>query len=359
MISELLRQRALPPLLTLRDGTPVTDPAQLPARRAELLDILSAHCYGRSPAPVPVTGTVEEEEDRYCAGKVLRQSVRLTLTTPNGPWSFPLQLFLPKNRPDAPLFLHIAFRPEYPDRYYPVEEITDNGFATAMFCYQDVTSDDGDFQNSLAGLYVGDRYRRADEWGKIGMWAWAASRALDWLLTREGFDHSRVFVTGHSRLGKTALWCAAQDERFCMGVSNDSGCGGAALERGKNGEHVREITGRFPYWFCPAYRNYAENVRELPFDHHFLRAAAAPRAVYVASAAEDTWADPASEFLSCAAASPAWELFGLPGLVCGEDGLPAAPAQLHGGRVAYHLRPGTHYYGREDWLRQMVYAKTL
>ena len=66
------------------------------------------------------------------------------------------------------------------------------------------------------------------------MWAYGASRVLDYLYTRDDVDASRTSVIGHSRLGKTALWTAAQDERFICAISNDSGYGGAASS--KHGE---------------------------------------------------------------------------------------------------------------------------
>lgn len=49
--------------------------------------------------------------------------------------------------------VYIAFRPNIPDRYLPIEEIIDEDFAVATFCYNDVAADREDnFTEGLAGL---------------------------------------------------------------------------------------------------------------------------------------------------------------------------------------------------------------
>jgi len=144
----------------------------------------------------------------------------------------------------------VNFRDDNPDRYQPTEEIIDNGFAVLTVCYKDVTSDDGDFTNGLAGVLFPDGKRGADDSGKISMWAWAASRLLDYAETlSDKLDLEKSVVCGHSRLGKTALVAAMFDSRFKFSYSNDSGCSGAALARGTTGETVEDICDRFPFWF--------------------------------------------------------------------------------------------------------------
>ena len=204
-------------------------------------------------------------------------------------------------------------------------------------------------------------YRRkydGTDWGKISMWAWGASRVLDYLLTRSEVDSENVAVIGHSRLGKTALWCAAQDERFRFAFSNDSGCAGAALERIKheNAETIESITRVLPYWFCENYHRYAKNVESMPFDQHFLLGAIAPRFLCVGSASLDAWADPYSEQLCCCEASQAWEVNGHMGFVGPKESAHIGDS-FHEGNIGYHLRDGIHFLGRTDWLQYMAFMK--
>jgi len=346
-----LQARKLPPVFP--EGMAA---AQWPAYRKQLIELFSREEYGFTPPPpAQVRAEVITSNEKAWAGKAEQRDIRLAFDTPGGEFSFPVTLVLPKSDRPLPLAVYIAFEPFPCGRYGPIEEIVDNGYALAAFCYNDVTLDDKEAWAStgLAALYD----RAGDDgamWGQIGMWAWAASRVLDHALTLEEIDAGRIFVTGHSRLGKTALWCAAQDERFAGAGVNNSGCSGMAVTRDKRGERVNPITTNHGRWFCGNYKKYVDREDALPMDQHMLAALVAPRLLAVCNAELDTWADPQSEFMSLVEASKAYRLLGAPGLIAPAE-YPPVGAQFFDGRIGYSLRAGTHFMSRHDWGFYMRY----
>lgn len=318
--------------------------------REEMLEILQREEYGYlPPLPQEMHFAVEENflKKNYCAGKAEIHKVTAEGKVNGRSFSFPFFAILPTDGKKHPFFVHVSFLNTPRDLYQPTEELIDNGFAVLSVCYKDVTSDDGDFENGVAGALY-DKGARADtDAGKIAIWAWAAMRVMDYAETRgDVLDLSCGIVCGHSRLGKTALLAGAMDTRFAFAYSNDSGCSGAAISRGKQGETVEKIYNRFPYWFCENYKKYMNREDEMPFDQHYLVASIAPRYVLIGSAREDLWADPAAEKRCCIAASPAFT-----------KGFADEGEVSLAGDLGYHIRPGTHYFSRQDWNRLMDFVR--
>lgn len=378
----------LPSLLTTENGQQVTTVAQWEQqRRPELLELFSSQMYGRTPTdPIAVRYEVLTENPQALGGKATSRQVKLIFSNGTKTLEALLLMYLPNNgAKQVPMFVGYNFKGNHsttldttilysknfalvkeeghPDwergcqaSRWSYDDIIDRGYGVATMCYHDIFPDKpGLKDHSIVSLFPGyDANSEApDEWQAIGAWAWGSSRIVDYLLTDPRVDTARIAIMGHSRQGKAALWAGAQDTRFKVVISNDSGEGGAALSRRNFGETIAIVSSIKPAWFCPAYDAYHGRAEALPFDQHELIALMAPRAVYVASAEDDRWADPKGEYLAAYHAGPAYELYGLHGL---PSATPPAIHQPIMHDVGYHIRAGKHDVTRYDWLAFLDFA---
>jgi hypothetical protein len=383
----------LPDPFLKADGTRITDARDWPARRAETLRLFEEHMFGTMPGrPADMRFETTEVDANALDGKATRKQVTVHFTREADGPQMNLLIYVPNQRKGpAPLFMGLNFMGNQSVHSDPgihlakswlrnnenlgitdnkateasrgvqagrwqAELIVERGYALVTACYHDLDPDfDDNFQNGVHPLFYkpGQKAPLPNEWGSIGAWAWGLSRALDYVETDKDLDAKHVALTGHSRLGKTSLWAGAQDERFGIVISNDSGCGGAAISRRKFGETVHRINTAFPHWFCDNFNQYNAKEETLPFDQHQLIALIAPRPVYVASAQDDLWADPKGEYLAAFHATPVYQLLGKEGLKSAE--MPDIHQPLISS-IGYHIRAGKHGVERYDWEQWLNFA---
>lgn len=348
----------LPDPLQFDDGREVRNARQWEKkRRPQVLEVFAQEMYGHMPArPEGLHFSTISEETVY-AGLGLRKVVRIYLDADQTHW-FDVLIHLPKDAAGpVPMFVGLNFKgndatlDERADFRWPYELVLKAGMGVATAWRDSIEPDGKDSKLAEAEGVCRDGgvrswYNKDGDWGAISAWAWGLSRIVDYLETDEAYDTDRLAVIGHSRLGKTALWAGANDLRFDMVISNDSGCCGAALSRRKFGETFEVIDTAFPHWFTREFDKYKGKEETFPADQHWLIALAAPRPVYVASATEDLWADPKGEWLAAKAAEPVYALFGMQGL---DDGMPAPDVSDGDGRIGYHIRTGKHNILAFDW----------
>jgi len=383
----------LPDPLVTNDGKRVSNAREWRQRRSEILRLYEAHVYGHTSRVKSRVSFVETSRDaKALNGLATRKEVTVFLTGKKDGPKMSVLFYIPNNRKQpAPVFIGLNFNGNQSvsndpgialaeswlrnsqdtgavnnrateksrgteSRRWPIEMIIKRGYAVATIYNGDLFPDhkDGLKDSIIPHFYrPGQTDPDADEWNAIGAWAFGLSRAVDYIEKDKDLNAKRISLIGHSRLGKAALWAGAQDERFAIVISNNSGEGGAALARRNFGETVERINTSFPYWFCANFKQYNRDVDSLPVDQHMLLSLVAPRPLYVASAAEDLWADPHGEFLSAKAADPVYRLLGTDGL--GATDMPGLNQPITT-TIGYHIRSGKHDVTDYDWEQYLNFA---
>ncbi len=355
--------------------------------RPEILDIMQRDQYGyMPPRPAKMNFVLLEESDNALKGKAIRKQYRVELEDLGGKHYFEVLIYIPKrekkpvpaviglnfggnhtitdepevvlskkwmrlmNRPNFRTTHHKALdwqRGKVADRW-DVNKLIDNGYAFVTVCYGDIYPDYENVDGSPDSIYQIFHKDSGFSKGPATIaWAWGNSRIFDLLETLPEIDKRKVAITGHSRLGRTAVLTGALDPRFACVLGNNAGEMGIALSRRIYGETVQLITEQFPYWFSPNLNKWNGKENELPLDRHQLAACVAPRLLYVAIAEADKWGDPKGEFLGLKEAAKVYQKF------YGSKKIPTDSdfkiGQFIGDGVGFHVRPGKHDMNYTDW----------
>ena len=385
----------LPDILISNDGEQINSVEDWEEiRRPEILELFKKYVYGKiNDQNLNVKYNVLKTNNSALNGKAIQKEVIVSIFNKEDTLNMNILIYLPRySKKPYPIFLGMNFygnhtinpdinisitqnyvnnKPEFcitnnqashlsrgvRANRWPIDRIIERGYGIASIYYGDLDPDyDDGFQNGLHKLLNNSNLagRGADEGGAISAWAYGLSKAIDYFETDNDINKNQVIVLGHSRLGKTALWAGAVDQRIAITISNDSGCGGAALSRRKTGETLFDINSKFPHWFCKNFHDFNNKEDDLPVDQHMLLALISPRPVYIASAVNDKWADPEGEYLSLYYAGPAYSLYGEN--ILDNKNLPELNQPVIRGKLGYHIRSGSHDLTKYDWERYMDFA---
>ena len=357
----------LPDPLILANGKPVRDrQTWIKQRRPEILRMYETEIYGRLPAKTPaVTWEVTETDAHARDGAAVMKKITGTIGSgPDAP-QIKLTLYTPATaKKPVPVILLVNFGggppppptaqgrggAGFPSDPPVAAEIISRGWGYATVGYADIQPDRlNTFTQGVIGrtLAPGQEQPLVDEWGTISAWSWGVSRMIDYFETDKSVNAKQVALFGHSRLGKTALWATAKDERIAAAFSSCSGEMGAALARRDWGETVDDMAQNFPWQFAGNFQKWAGRWNEMPVDAHMLIALSAPRPVFISGGTADQWADPVGMFKAAVAAGPVYRLLG--GKDLGVTELPPLDTPVTSGDLGWNYHTGGHTATPADW----------
>lgn len=321
----------LPDPFLMKNGQRVSNAREWRQRREEIKGILQFYEYGFMP-PAPMSWSIAlNSTASWLPGTAYRYTMTLRADAVKS-FTMRVNVYKPAGNGPFPVVVNIS------DDSSKATLCMSRGYMMVTFNQQDL---DPDTEGSDIVGPAQAAYPEYD-WGSLAVWAWGASRVMDYLETRNDVDLKHVIIRGHSRTGKAALLAGAFDERFALTAPNGAGTGGPSVYRIRNSgaESLATITSAntFFSWFQKNFGSFGGRETRLPFDQHFLVALVAPRLMLTTDATGDLWANPRGNQASREAAMRVFDFLGA------------------GGNIGMHFRPGAHDTLEEDWHALLDFA---
>jgi hypothetical protein len=395
----------LPELLKMANGEPVKNAETwFKKRRPEILNLFATEIFGRIPDNAPkVKWEVVSTDNNAANGMAIMKKIVGTMGDKADAPKMNLGLFIPANaKGPVPVVLVIGFGFEggkgppvakgAPGKAPPAkgppaaksptglgnvaDQILGKGFAYAAIKYTEIQPDQNNtYDKGVIGqtLKPGQTKPAPDEWGSISAWAWGISRCIDYFETDSAIDAKCVGLQGTSRLGRTTLWSAAQDERVTAAFPAVCGEAAAAIARRDWGESLDDMAENYSWQLGGNYQKWVGRWDDMPVDSHMLIACVAPRALFVNGGTTDQWMDPVGMFLGLVHAGPAYKLVGAKDLgipqrqvvVSGPKGgdmvqtvteIPPVDKIIMDGDLAWSYHTGGHMATPTEWTAFLEFA---
>jgi hypothetical protein len=373
-VKDLPAQTNLPDVLTMLDGTRVTNVSQWPARREEMKAVLEHYELGHAPPPPGNVTGHDVREQTVLDGAAKFRLVHLNFG-PERALEMDIAIFTPANGGPFPTIINPSFfmtpgvnftngvaagngtnmtngtnvsaRPRFnftapvdPERAARgFSNQLNRGYAIVTYRYTQCGEDNLNFRtNSFYPAYPGY------DWGVLRGWAWGLSRVVDYVETQPFADKHKLIALGHSRLGKLTMVATAFDDRIALGAPAGSSGAGTGAYRfcgpGRGGkEGVEDMTRKFGYYFVPQLAEFTGQMEKLPFDAHWYVALTAPRPWISIEGTDDQNCVPNAVKQTVLAGKPVYEFLG-------------ASAD----RVGVNYETHRHALTPEDWTAALDFA---
>ena len=196
--------------------------------------------FGKMPAPPlhlsvrPISVNCE-----FLDGSASLKEMEMELEFESGIARLPFTLVIPKSNLPRPAVVLISKEEGFKER--AIEWVI-KGYAVFSIYFKDISENNGNFKSGIS-TYIAPTRRKKSSAGKVAIWAWAATRALEYAEVLDEISKDKIGVVGDGILALSAVMAEGECERFSFASATS----------------MPELTAKFvrsnPHLFSPSYSN--------------------------------------------------------------------------------------------------------